>query len=199
MKTNAPLLAPPDRADASSAAELHVVLAYESLSAALRAAETLTVLRREAPAGLAVHLSPWSFGTLENPHWRAVAADDVGRADLMFVASCAAPRPLSAVVEYWVKTCLDKRNVSHFAVAALFSHADRPDSASSPRLQSVLRLAKEAGCAFFAPDVTEGIAGLSIHQSVRAHASIAHWRRAGSLLIDLPGQTTVSRTHAVSG
>lgn len=140
-----------------SATELRVVLAYENLSAALDAAETLTMLSRKERDGLRLRLSPWSYAALGEPRCRAMALRDVGRADLVVVASRSTPHALSAMVESWLKTCLGRRGEPRLAIAALFGCDDHRDGTDSPRLQAVQRLAKEAGCVFFAPGLSSGI------------------------------------------
>lgn len=136
--------------------DLHVFLAYENLAAALRASETLAVLGRREPDGLAVQLSPWSFSALEDPQLCAQAAPYAERAHLIVIAACGAVPRLSAAIEVWLRTCLVQSHEGHLAVAALFHCRDGPDDASSPRLRSVQRIAREAGCEFFAPGVTGG-------------------------------------------
>ena len=162
MKTTVPPTASLDYADAPSdaAVDLHVLLAYENLAAALRATEMLATLSRKDPDGLAVQLSPWSFAALENSDWRAQAVPYAARAHLIVIAACGAVPRLSAAIEDWLQTCLAQPREDHLAVAALFHRHDRPDGGDSPRLRSVQRLAHEAGCAFFAPGVTGEIACL---------------------------------------
>ena len=145
-------------AGVASAIEVRVVLAYESLSAALRAADALAALSRKDTEGLAVRLSPWSFAALENPRWRSLAALDVASAELIVLASCNATQRLSANIERWLKACLAQRRAASFAVAALFDRDDRPDGPETPRMQSVRRLAKEAGCEFIASQANGGVA-----------------------------------------
>lgn len=151
-----------DHMDASSVAgvNLHVFLAYENLAAALRAAEMLAALGRKDPTGLAVQLSPWSFAALEDPQWSARAVPYAARAHLIVIAACGAAPRLSATIENWLQTCLAQPREDSLAVAALFHRQDGPDDGDSPRLCSVQRIAHEAGCAFFAPGVTEDIACL---------------------------------------
>ena len=133
-----------------SAVEVRVVLAYESLSAALRAADAIAILHCQAREGVAVRLSPWSFAALENPQWRLLAALEVARAEMIMLASCNATQRLSAGIERWLKASLARRHPTPFAVAALFNHGGSPDHPETPRMQSVRRLAQEAGCEFIA-------------------------------------------------
>lgn len=163
MNTSAPLTAAHDCAAALPSAavvDLHVFLAYQNLASALRATEALTALSRKDPDGVMVHLSPWSFATLENPQGRALAVNDMERAHLIVIAAWGAIPRLSTTIEDWLRACLAQRPENHSAVAAFFGRDDHPDGADSPRVRSVQRLAQEAGCAFFGPGVTAEIAAL---------------------------------------
>lgn len=144
-----------DCADASTPAEMTVILAYENIAAAMWAAETITALLRRIPDGPEPHLSPWSFSTLEDPEYRAHAMAAAVEADLIVIATSSVLRLLPLSVESWLGKCLTGRHNATTAVAAFFGRADLPDRVDSPRLQTVQRLAKEAGCAFFAPGVNE--------------------------------------------
>lgn len=158
MQTAAPFSCKIAGPDVEAAVELHVFLACESLSAALGAADALALLIRRDPEGLIVRLSPWSFAALENPRCRALVEPDVEKAALIVLASCNATQRLSAGVEHWLKLCLARRRDASSIVAALFEQGDNADGPDSPRLESVRRLAQEAGWAFFAPKAADEIA-----------------------------------------
>ena len=159
MQTRAPYPADTGSADTSATVELNVVLAYESLSAALWAGEILAALSRKDSDQPMVRLLPWSFSTLENPALRRLAAADADQADLIVIASRGVASTLSAGFEDWLKTCLTRpRRTARLAVAALFEPDVRLAGADSPRLQAVRRLTQAAGCTFFAPRAAEEFA-----------------------------------------
>lgn len=141
--------------DAGSPPEMTVVLAYENLSAALWASETLAGLIRQVPDEPPPRLLPWNFSTLGIPEHCAEATAAALRADLIVIATSSAPRLLPESIESWLGKCLADRPGGKAAVAALFRRADLPDRDDSPRLQTVQRLAREAGCEFFSPSVNE--------------------------------------------
>ena len=134
---------------------MNIILAYENLSAALWAAEAFTGLLRRSFEGQTTELSPWSFATLANPACRAQATDAATRADLIVIAASSGFKLLPAVVETWLGKCLSGPRRANGAVAAFFGHAHRPEAADSLRLQTVQRLAKEAGCQFLIPFTPE--------------------------------------------
>ena len=150
-----PFPAGPDRANAESPAVKNVIIAYENLSAALWAAEILPRLLRQILDGPKLRVTSWSFSNLENQEHREKATAAAGEADLIVIASSHGSRPLPEAVESWLEKCRFERRNANAAVAALSGRAHLPDSADAPRRQTVQRLAKETGCEFFAPCVTE--------------------------------------------
>ena len=145
---------------AAAPTHINVFLAYENLTSALHASESLAALSRRDPDGLMVKLSPWSFATLAEPQWRAQAAPCVERAHLLVIAAWGKAPTLSVTIETWLRSCLAQPREQCLAVAALFHHGDGPDAPNSPRLRSVQRIAQEAGYAFFAPGVRDDLANL---------------------------------------
>jgi hypothetical protein len=151
MHTSQPFPAGLDHADIETAAGMNVIVAYENLSSALWAAESLPGLFRQIPGGMKPRLSSWKFSTLQNLEDRALAIAAAVQADLIVITLSSGFRLLPASVESWLGKCLSGRRRANTAVAALFGRANLLDNADSPRLQTVQRLAKEAGCAFFCP------------------------------------------------
>jgi hypothetical protein len=151
-----PIPFPVHRADPGFAhGEINVTLAYENLSAALWASETLNRLFCQIADGPEAHLSPWNFSTLEDSFLRVPATDAAIQSDLIVIALSSANHVLPASVATWLRNCLAQRRGAHTAVAALFapSHsAHRPDATG---IQTLQRLTEEAGCEFIASSVTE--------------------------------------------
>jgi hypothetical protein len=135
---------------AYSKPELHVVLAYGSLSAACRATECFKEKRRTDFDEGTISWSPWSFGMLESPALFTRAAENVRRAHVLAIAVCESERPLSGVTELWLKTCLSRRHQAHLTVAGIFGGDDFLTGAGKPWLESVQRVVVGAGCAFLA-------------------------------------------------
>ncbi len=148
------------RVEAEAPCGLHVLLAYENISAALWAAESLTNLFRRLPLGPQMSLSPWSFAMLADLEFRARAAEAAVDSDLLVVATSSDPRLLPAAVESWLTECLCGQTRAISAVAAFLGREGLFDGADSPRLKTVQRLAKRAGCEFFAPHAADADGGL---------------------------------------
>ncbi|MFZ5496540.1 MAG: hypothetical protein ACOZE5_14545 [Verrucomicrobiota bacterium] len=140
--------------------DLNVFLAYENLSSALFATETLTSLSHRDPDGLILQLSPWSFAALVDPVRCALAAPDVGQAQLVVIAAFGASAPLPRPLEEWLRYCLERRGDERPAVVAFLTRNRRSERTESPRRRSVERLAQETGCAFFCPGVARELGDL---------------------------------------
>ena len=152
-----PIATPESRAEpaATISNEINVTLAYETLSAALWATETLTRMIRKAPNRPEPRLSPWNFSTLDDPLLRARATAAAKDSDLIVIATSSGSLNLPTSVEDWLGVCLANRHGENTAVAALFGPSNQPDRMDSPRILTVQRIAREAGCEFFAPRVGE--------------------------------------------
>ncbi len=127
---------------------LRVVLAYGSISAACRATECLEVKRRSDSDEQTMSLSPWSFSSLESPAFFSLAASSVRQANILAIAACEAKRPLSAVIERWLKMCLSRRHKTRLTVMTILGSDGRAPGTETPWVESVHRLAVGAGCAF---------------------------------------------------
>ncbi|MEO6994940.1 MAG: DUF2934 domain-containing protein [Lacunisphaera sp.] len=135
-------------ASTPSPRELRVVLAYGNISAACRATECLQVKRRTDSDEQTMSLSPWSFSSLESPAFFSLAASSVRHANILAIAACEPKRPLSAVIERWLRMCLSRRHKTQLTVMAILGSDDRAPGTETPWVESVQRLAISAGCAF---------------------------------------------------
>lgn len=153
MQTHLSLLAKPLRTS------MNVTLAYESMSSALWAAETLTDLLRKDRGAPALNLSPWCFGVLGNPAWCSLAAADTGKADIIVLStSSKVMQQLPAPIEHWLAMCLRRQpRAGRLAVVAFFRSGKTHDGFDSPRLRKVQHLVQQAGAEFFAPALTEAM------------------------------------------
>ena len=132
---------------------LRVVLVYGSVSAACRATECLEVKRWADSDEQTISLSPWSFSSLESPAFFSLAARCVRQAHILAIAACEVRRPLSAVIERWLRMCLSRGHKTQLTVMAIPGSDDQAPGAEMPWMESVQRLAVGAGCAFLAWDV----------------------------------------------
>jgi hypothetical protein len=156
--------------------KLNVLLAYENVSAALWASELITELLQVDPGAPGVSFSPRSFGMLGDPSWIHSTAAKWVDADLVVIACTTDRMVLSRAVEKWLETLLGQYATDPIkpAVVAYFRAANVYDNSSSPRLQTVQRIAREAGCKFFAPFVSreevEPVANIQPLQAEATHA-----------------------------
>jgi hypothetical protein len=155
MSTFTQFLASLETPDGQIPGALSFFLAYENLSAALWAMETLTGLRGGISNRSEPRLSSWSFPTLENPKFRARATAVAVEADLIVIAISSGFGLLPAALEGWLRRCLAGQRSGNAAVVALVGRADFPDREDSLRLKTVQGMAREVGRLFFAPWVTE--------------------------------------------
>ena len=137
----------------------NVILAYDSISAALWASENLTDLLRKKHGDPAVNLSSWNFGVLSNPAWSDLATADTLNADIIVLSTTSKiMQVLPPAVEHWLGKCLSRQhNGTRLSVVAFFRCGDNLDGVDSPRLQKVKQLVQKAGGFFFAPAITEEI------------------------------------------
>jgi hypothetical protein len=135
--------------------KLNVSLVYENVSAALWAAELLTKLLRVDAGAPAISFSPRSFGMLGDPSWPGMTSVSIFEADLIVIACTSDQMVLSRSVEKWLETVLKQNgDLIRPAVVAYFRSDEGYDKLSSPRLQTVQEIARQAGCKFFAPFVS---------------------------------------------
>lgn len=138
----------------SGGVDLRVLLVYENLASALRAADILALFSRKQPPGVRVKMLPWSFSVLQDAHLRTEAASSAQGAHLIFISAFSETARLPAVIESWLQACLTGPHGGDIAVAAFFHRESGPNSPDSPRLRSVRRIALKTGCAFFTPGPT---------------------------------------------
>jgi hypothetical protein len=136
--------------DADVRTTLNVVIAYDDVPAGQRAMHTLADLTRDVGEEMDLGPQLWKFEYLEDPDWRALAAADAIKADLLII-STTSETELPATVEDWVTTCLAQKRGTCAAVVALLGTVNNRDEPDSPRLQFIQRASIEAGLDFFAP------------------------------------------------
>jgi hypothetical protein len=151
MTTCASFPAELGRADRKTGDKLNVMLLYDSIDGATRAAQFIASLASRETDGLAIELSPLSFSTLGDATLSALATTDVQNADLIVITMSGSARFLPVSVENWLTHYLALRREARLAVVALFVRDERPDSADSLRLRTVKSIVEESGGSFFAP------------------------------------------------
>ena len=134
----------------ADAATLNVVIAYDDVPAGQRAMHTLADLGRDFADEVDLGPQLWRFEYLEDPDWRALAAKDAIKADIIII-STTGEGELPAAVESWLAACLTQKHGTSAAVVALLGTVDNMDEPDSPRFQFLQRAAIEAGLDFFAP------------------------------------------------
>lgn len=144
---------------------LRVVIAYDDLAAGKRAMRVMTDLGKNFGEDIQFEAIPWRFDLLADVDWRAVAASDAVRADILTIATSDA-QPLPPAIGRWAEDAIDHKRGTAAAVVALFGPEGNPDGADSARLAAIQTAAQRAGLDFFAPapspEINEVIA--RIHQ-----------------------------------
>ena len=144
---------------------LRVVIAYDDLAAGKRAMRVMTDLAKAFGDDIEFKPFPWSFDLLADLGWRAVAANDAIKADILIIATSRAG-PLPLTIGRWAEDAIHRKRGTAAAVVALFGSEQNPDGAGSSRLIGIQMAARRAGLDFFAPgpgqELNETIA--RIHQ-----------------------------------
>lgn len=152
MKRESPMLGEYTlfRAEANDAFPLYVVIVYNNMHAAMRAAETVDRLSRKFFGQMWQRLLPVPMAQLSDPILFDHLLSDASSAD-MIIVSFNGPGELPATVKEWVKDCLGQKSEGNSAVVALLSSSEQLDEPETPRYQFMKNAAKAAGLDFFAP------------------------------------------------
>jgi hypothetical protein len=138
------------RVKADSSSELNVILAYENLSAALWAMETLTELLQQMSNRAEPRFSAWNFAKLRSAHYCAEATAAALGADLIMIAVANRETLLPSSVKSWLGRCLFHRCNANQAIAALYGRANFYERRPSPHSREIQSPASDPGCEFFA-------------------------------------------------
>ncbi len=136
--------------EASDSFPLSVVLVYNDLHAALRAAQALERLGHKFHGKLRQCLHPIQFNYLQDAACFDHALHDASEADMVIV-SFNGPGDLPAAVKKWVKDFTIQKREGDSALVALLSSNERVDAPDSPRFQFLRNAARAMGLDFFAP------------------------------------------------
>lgn len=150
-----PIPFPTGRTTALVTGAMHVTLAYENLSAALWASETLPGLCRQFAPGSEPCFTTWNFSALGERSREAQVTAATRRADLIVIAFSDSHRPMPASVETWLQKGLAQRRGARPPIAALFGAAEPSGGSESSTLRALQGITKQAGSALLAPSVDE--------------------------------------------
>ena len=135
---------------------LSIVIIYNDLNAALRAAKALERLGAKFFGQLEKRLIPVPAAQLSDPaRFDHLLAD--ARAADMIIISYNGPGELPETLKRWVARCLAQQGEGDSAVVALLSSNEQLDASDSPRYKELQRTARAAGLDFFAPQPREGL------------------------------------------
>ena len=129
---------------------LSIVIVYNDITAALRAAEMVERLGRQCGGKLQPQLKPVRLDTLSDANSYDQAFAESAEAS-MIIVSVNGGSELPATLKKWVKGCLDQKRHAEAAMVALLGSPEKMDATDSPRLQFLRRAAKAVGLDFFAP------------------------------------------------
>jgi hypothetical protein len=134
---------------------LSIVIIYNDLNAAMRAAKALERFGTKFFGQLQQRLTPVPASQLADPaRFDHLLAD--ARAADMIIISYNGPGELPTTLKTWVARCLAQQGEGDSAVVALLSSNEQLDPPDSPRYQELLKTARAAGLEFFAPQPEEG-------------------------------------------
>jgi hypothetical protein len=135
---------------ANDAFPMSVVIVYNDMHAALRAAHTLERLGRKFRGQMRQRIQPVPVAYLEDPACFNHMLSDAKSAD-MIIVSYNGLGGLPATLKKWVADCAEQKRDSGTALIALLGSMDQTDAENSPRYQFVRNAARAAGLDFFAP------------------------------------------------
>jgi hypothetical protein len=136
--------------EANDAFPMTVVIIYNDMHAALRAAQTLERLGRKFFGKMRQHLMPVPVNQLTDPARFDRLLSDASSAD-MIIVSFNGHGDFPTILKDWVKNCLTQKREGDSAVVALLSSNERLDAPESPRYQFIKNATRAAGLDFFAP------------------------------------------------
>ncbi len=151
MKYDFPILKESNpRPGGDNAFPLTIVVIYNDLAAAMRAAQTLERVGNKFFGRLEQRLMPVPVAHLSDPARFDHLLSDASSAD-MIIVSFNGPSELPPLLKQWIESCLGQRRSGDSAVVALLSSNERLDAPDSPRYQFMKNAARAAGLDYFAP------------------------------------------------
>lgn len=129
---------------------LSVVVIYNDMHAALRAAQMIEHFGQKYQGKMAPRLQPLPLSQLSDQgcYERSLAA--AASAD-MIIVSINGPGGLPPALKQWIQDCTAQKREGDSAVVALLGSMDESDPVDSPRLQFLKNAVRSAGLDFFTP------------------------------------------------
>jgi hypothetical protein len=129
---------------------LFVVIVYNDMHAALRAAETFSRHADKFCGQMRQRLMPVPVTQLQDPARFDHLLSDASSAD-MIIVSFNGPGDFPTTLKKWIADCLAQKRADNAAIVALLSSNERLDAPDSPRYQFLKNATWAAGLNFFAP------------------------------------------------
>lgn len=136
--------------EANDTFPMTIVIIYNDMHAALRAAQTLERLGRKFFGKIRQQIMPVPVSHLSDPVRFDNLLSDASSAD-MIIVSFNGHSDFPTMLKRWVKNCLTQKREGDSAVVALLSSNERLDSQDTPRYQFMKNATRAAGLDFFAP------------------------------------------------
>jgi hypothetical protein len=129
---------------------LFVVIVYNDMHAALRAAETLERQNHKFRDQVRQRLMPVPVTHLHEPSCFDHLLSDTSSAD-MIIVSYNGPGDFPVTLKKWIADCFALRRADDSAIVALLTSNEQLDTPDSPRYQFLKNATWTAGLNFFAP------------------------------------------------
>ncbi len=133
---------------------LSIVIIYNDMHAAVRAAHMLERLGRKFRGKMEPRLQPIQLEQLHDPGCYDHALKNAASAD-MIIVSISGSGGLPAALKQWVQDCTAQKREGDAAVVALLGSTEQVDAPDSARLQYLRNAARASGLDFFAPRTAE--------------------------------------------
>jgi hypothetical protein len=128
----------------------NVVVVYNDMHAALRAAHTVEQFGRKYGRRVKQQIHPVPVTYLDEPGYFDRTLAGALTADVIII-SYSGPGGLPAVLKKWVEQCVAQKQPGDSTVVALLGAVDQADPPDSARYQFMRKAAHTAGLDFFAP------------------------------------------------
>lgn len=147
--------------------KIRVVIAYNDVVAGTRAMGVLNKLAKRIGNEIDFVPIPWSFNLLDDVDWKAVAASDAVKADILILA-VSSGGTMPSFVERWTKDVIEKKRGTTAAVVSLFDTGQMPHGTVSSHLKTIEEWVHRAGLSFYAPAVHSEMEKTVAHLDERA-------------------------------
>ncbi len=129
---------------------LSVIVIYNDMHAALRAAQVIERFTKKYQGRMEPRLQPLPLSQLSDPACYDRSLASAASAD-MIIVSINGPGGLPPALKQWIQDCTTQKREGDSAVVALLGSMDESDPPDSPRLQFLKNAVRRAGLDFFTP------------------------------------------------